>query len=93
MKKKRITKGEKLLYSLDFLCAILTFVMEIFLRAQIGHLGLGVEKLKYKVHTQTNTNETLAMKVNELTSFTKVNEVVKNMGLVYNYENIINIDK
>lgn len=92
-KRNKITVGEKLLYTIASLTVVSTFVLQICMSAQIGHLGLNVEKLKYKVNTQTNTNESLAMKVSELTSFTKVNEVVKNMGLVYNYENIVNINK
>lgn len=33
------------------------------------------------------------MKVNELTSFDKVKEVVEDMGLAYNNENIIVVEK
>ena len=49
--------------------------------------------LKFDLSDQEKKNESLTMKVNELTSFSKVDEVVKEMGLVYNYENIVNIDK
>ena len=33
------------------------------------------------------------MKINELTSFDKVKDIVKDMGLAYNNENIIVIDE
>lgn len=96
MKAKRksiITKGEKMLYSFAIICFVLTFVVQIFFGANVGNLGIKVEKLKAELTSQEKTNESLTMKVNELTSFSKVNEVVKEMGLVYNYESIVNIDE
>ncbi len=92
-KKSKITKGERLLYGIATLCFIATFVVRVFFGANVGALGIKVEKLKADLSSQEKKNESLTMKVNELTSFSKVNEVVKDMGLVYNYENIVNIDK
>lgn len=92
-KKVKITKGEKLLYSAAVVCFVATFVVRIFFGANVGALGIQVEKLKVDLSDQEKKNESLTMKVNELTSFSKVDEVVKEMGLVYNYENIVNIDK
>ena len=42
---------------------------------------------------QSKTNESLTMKVNELTAFDKVKDVVKDMGLAYNNDNIVVIDE
>lgn len=92
-RKAKITKGEKILYSIASICFVAAFVVRIFLGANVGTLGIKVEKLKTELSMQEKKNESLTMKVNELTSFSKVNEVVKDMGLVYNYENIVNIDK
>lgn len=92
-RKAKITKGEKILYSIASICFVTAFVVRIFLGANVGTLGIKVEKLKTELSMQEKKNESLTMKVNELTSFSKVNEVVKDMGLVYNYENIVNIDK
>ena len=54
-------------------------------------------KEDYKTNTTNNTaqektNESLTMKVNELTSFENVKKVVEEMGLAYNNDNIIVID-
>ncbi len=98
MKKKKIrkmkfSKGEKLLYSVSFLCLITTMVLKIFCGASIGHLSMSVEKLKYNISEQEKKIESLNMQVNELTSFTEVQDVVKNMGLSYNNQNVIIINE
>jgi len=48
--------------------------------------------VKYNIDAKEKKNESLTMKVNELTSFENVNSVVKEMGLAYNNDNIIVID-
>jgi len=88
-----LTKGEYHLYRITFIILVLTLVLKICGGASVGNLGMDVEKLKYKVEDQKNTNESLAMKISELTSFSKVDQIVKDMGLVYNYKNVVNIDK
>ena len=92
-KKLKITKGERLLYLSASICLGLTLVLKIFLSANIGNLGMNVETLKYEINSQNKKNESLTMKVNELTSFDTVKEVVKQMGLEYNYDNIIIINE
>ena len=89
MRKKRFTKGEKILYNLAIVCALFTVIIKIFCGAGVGHLSMSVEQLKYEIGVQEKTNESLNMKVSELTSFDKVKEVVEEMGLAYNNENIL----
>ena len=93
VKRVKITKGEKLLYTCAIFALCGTFLLKIFCSASIGNLNIIVEKLKSDVSTQTKKNESLTMQVNELTSFDYVNNVVKNMGLAYNNDNIIIIDE
>lgn len=89
MHKKRVTKGEVCLYLLITICFISTFVVKIFCGASISNLSMSVEKVRYEIDTQDKKNESLVMKVNELTSFDKVKEVVSDMGLAYNNDNVI----
>ena len=89
----KITRGEKLLYSLSILAFSITFVLKIFCGATLGNLSIDTEKVKSKITSQQKTNESLAMQVNELTSFDYVKEVVKEMGLAYNNDNIMIVDK
>ncbi|MDD2180911.1 MAG: hypothetical protein PHW32_00920 [Bacilli bacterium] len=88
----KLTKGEKILYSLAIICFLGTTVFKIFLGARIGHLNISVEKLKYEINEQEKKVEGLTMKINELTSFDKVKDVVKTMGLAYHNDNIIDVD-
>lgn len=94
-KKKvvRLTKGEKLLYSCAIVSLSLTFLIKIFCGAGVGHLNMSVEKIQYNINTQEKTNESLTMKINELTSFDNVKSLVKDMGLAYNNENVIIISE
>lgn len=90
---KRISRGEKILYSIAFLMLLLLVLPLYFGSAEVNNLRIKNERLKIALENQKNTNESLAIKVNELTSFAKVNEIVKNMGLVYNYKNVVNIEQ
>ena len=89
----RLTKGEKLLYGCAVMALTCTFLIKIFCGAGVGHLNMSVEKLQYNINTQEKTNESLTMKINELTSFDNVKSLVKDMGLAYNNENVIIINK
>jgi Protein required for the initiation of cell division len=97
MKKTRrmkITKGEKLIYVLGAIISpICILIIQIFCGATIGNLNISVEKLKYEINDQAKTNESLVMQVNELTSYDKLKDIVKDMGLAYNYDSIIVIEK
>ncbi len=92
-RKSRITKGERLLYVTASFCVVLLVVLKVFAGAGINHLNMSIEKMKYDIDTQEKKNESLSMKVNELTSFDKVREVAANMGLEYNNENIIVVNR
>ena len=91
-KKLKITKLEKKLYSLAIFSFTLTILLKIFCGAGIGHLSMSVEQMKSKIDKQNNKNESLNRKINELTSFDKIKEVVADMGLAYNNDNIVVIN-
>ena len=85
----RITKGEKFLYMSAILCFAMTMILKIFCGAGVSHLSMSVEKMRYEIETQEKKNESLVMKVNELTSFDKIKDIVSDMGLAYNNDNIV----
>lgn len=96
MKKRKLakfTQGEKLLYYFTAFSLLAIFLIKIFCGAGVSNLKMSIEKMQYKINTQKKTNESLTMKVNELTSFENIKEVIDSMGLAYNNENIIIIDK
>ena len=87
--KKKNTK----LYVTAFLSLALIVVLKVFCGASISHLNMSIEKMNYQISEQEKKNESLTMKVNELTSFDKVREVASSMGLEYNNENIIVVNR
>lgn len=91
--KTRITKGERLLYFYATIAFFLMLSLKIFCGASIGEMKMSIEEKRYNIEQQEKTNESLTMQVNELTSFENVQKVVKEMGLAYNNNNIIVIDK
>lgn len=93
VKRVKITKGEKILYTSAAFALCCTFLLKIFCSANIGNLNIMVEKLKYDISIQAKKNESLTMQVNELTSFDYVKDIVKEMGLAYNNDNIIIINE
>lgn len=92
-RKMKLSKGEKLLYFSGFMGFILTLVLKIFCGASVGNLNISVEKLRYEIIDQEKKNESLVMKINELTAFDTVKDVVDDMGLAYYNENIIVINR
>ena len=91
-RKKKITKGEVLLYSAAVFCLFGIVVSKVFLGASVTYLNMNIAQIEYKITNQEKQNESLTMKVNELTSFDKVKDVVSDMGLAYNNDNIIIIN-
>ncbi len=91
--RAKITRGEKMLYSVSILAFLFTFVLKIFCGATLGNLSIDTEKVRTKIASQQKTNESLTMQVNELTSFDYVKDVVKEMGLAYNNDNIVIVNE
>lgn len=95
MQRKRkvlkITAGEKLLYFSAILALGFSFLLKIFCGANISNLKMEIETTHYEITQQEKKIESLTMQFNEMTSFDTIKEVVKNMGLAYNNENIINV--
>lgn len=91
-RKSRITKGEILLYSVAIISLFGIVVSKVFLGAGMTYLNMNIAKIDGDISKQERQNESLTMKVNELTSFDKVKNVVSDMGLAYNNDNIVIIN-
>ena len=89
----RFTKGERLVYLSAVVATVMTFVLQVFCSANVGNLNMNIEEIRYQITEQEKKNESLSMKVSELTSFDKVKEVVKEMGLAYNNDSIVIINE
>ena len=93
VRKLKITKGEVLVYTVGVFSLVSSIILQVFCGASIGQLNMNIEEIKYDLSNQQKKNESLEMKVSELTSFDKIKDVVKDMGLAYNNDNIVIIDK
>ena len=89
----RFTKGERLVYLSAIVATVMTFVLQVFCSANVGNLNMSIENVRYQITKQEKKNESLSMQISELTSFDKVKEVVKDMGLAYNNDSIVIINE
>lgn len=87
-KRIKISKFEKLLYTLALFLLVISPVSIVFSKATLAKINFEVEKQKKEIEEQQKTNESLAMTINELASLTKIQEVAEKQGLSYNNNNI-----
>ena len=90
-KRLKMSKFEKLIYGFTFVLAVLTPFALVFSQATLSEINFEVEKLNKSIDTQEKKNESLTMKINELASLEKIQQVAKEQGLTYNNENIKSI--
>ena len=90
-KRLKMSKFERLLYIFTFILVLATPFMLVFSQATLSEVNFEVEKVKKQITTQEKKNESLTMKINELASLEKIQEVAKEQGLSYNNNNILNI--
>ena len=91
--KSKLTVGEKKLYTLGIMCFLFTILLKVFCGTSISSIKMDIEDINYKISNQENKNDSLTMQVNELTSYENISSVLKDMGLAYNNENIVVINK
>jgi len=87
-KKLKISRFEKLLYTLALILLVMSPVSIVFSKATLSKINFEVEKSKRNIEVQKKTNEGIAMTIDELASLTKIQEVAQEQGLSYNNDNI-----
>ena len=92
MKKKRKKKGsnklEKLIYKSFVLTTVILIVGIIYSRAALGKINLEVQELSDIIKDESEDNQSLVMKINEMVSLDKIQQVSEELGLTYNNDNI-----
>ena len=91
-KKIKISKVEKFIYSFAIFLMLVSPLIIVFTKSTLSEVNYEVEKIKNEITTQEKENESLEMKINELSSLENIQKVIKNEGLVYNNDNIKNIN-
>lgn len=92
-KRLKMSKFERLLYSFLLVVLLSTPFMLVFSQATLSKINYEVEKTKKTITVQEKKNESLSMKVNELASLEKIQEVAKEQGLSYNNNSIRVVEK
>ena len=87
-KKKGVAKMEKALYKMFVLTTVVLVVGIIYSRATLGKINLEVQELSGIIKDESEDNQSLVMKINEMVSLDKIQEVSNKLGLTYNNENI-----
>ncbi len=87
-KRLKISKFEKMLYSIAIFLLVISPISVVFSKATLAKVNFEVEKQKKEIAAQKKTNESLSMTIDELASLTKIQEVAEQQGLSYNNNNI-----
>ena len=92
-KRVKMSRFERLIYTFAIVLVVSAPLTIVFSKATLSKINFEVEKTKKEIEEQNKTNESLSMKINELASLDKIEEVAKEQGLSYNNDNIKNIDE
>ncbi len=87
-KRLKMSKFERLVYIFTLVMILITPFALVFSQATLSEINFEVEKVKKQITTQEKKNTSLTMKINELASLEKIQEVAKEQGLSYNNNNI-----
>ena len=87
-KKKGLVKLEKKIYKSFVLTAVILVVGIIYSRATLGKINLEVQELSGIIKSESEDNQSLVMKINEMVSLDKIQKVSTELGLTYNNNNI-----
>lgn len=86
--KKKSFGGAKL----GVVIIILLVIGCVFSGAELSKVNLEVEVLKIDIKKQEDKNESMVMKINELSSLDNIKSVIEDMGLAFNNDNIVVIE-
>lgn len=87
-KNKKKNKTERLIYKTFIFTTVILIVGIIFSKAMLSQINLEVQKLNNTIEGKKEDNKSLAMKINEMVSLEKIQQVSGELGLTYNNENI-----
>ena len=87
-KKKGIAKLEKFIYKSFIFTTVILVVGIIYSRAALSKINLEVQELSGIIKEESEDNQSLVMKINEMVSLDKIQQVSNALGLTYNNDNI-----
>ena len=93
-KKKQtlLSSFERFMYKICILIIIALIVGIVCSETSIAQTNVEIQKLQQEVEKQKKRNESLNMKIDEMTSLDNIKEVSEKYGLSYHSENIKTIN-
>ena len=90
-KKKGIANSEKRFYKMFILTTIVLIIGIVYSRAALSKINLEVQNLSATIKEETEDNQSLVMKINEMVSLENIKELSDELGLTYNNDNIVSV--
>lgn len=90
-KQKGTVKTEKLIYRTFVLTTIILIIGIIYSRAALSKINLEVQELNNTIKEETEDNQSLVMRINEMVSLENIQEISSSLGLAYNNDNIVSV--
>ncbi len=91
-KRKFLSSFERFMYKLCIIMIIGLIVGIVCIETSLAQTNVEIQKLENAVEKQKKRNESLNMKIDEMTSLDNIKEVSAEYGLSYHSENIKTID-
>ena len=88
-KRVKLCGVDRLMIMVIALLIVFTPVLVVYSKSTLSESNIELERIKRKVEKQESINESVAMKINELSSLSNIQDVAKEHGLDYNNDNII----
>jgi len=90
-KQKGLQKTEKMIYKTFVLITIVLIIGIIYSRAALSKINLEVQELNSTIREETEDNQSLVMRINEMVSLENIQEISNSLGLTYNNDNIVSV--
>ena len=88
-KKRNIAlRKETFIYRIFIFTTVFLIIGIIYSNALLGKINLEIQELSNNISEETDDNQSLAMKINEMVSLDKIQKVSDEQGLTYNNKNI-----
>jgi len=91
-KKRFLCSLERFVYKFCIFIIIILIIGIVCGQTTLAQINLDVQKLTAKVEEYKDQNESLSMKIDEMTSLDKIQKISEEYGLSYNSDNIKTID-
>lgn len=91
-RKKFLSSFERIMYRLCIIIIIALIIGIVCSETSIAQTNVEIQKLEQKVEKQKKKNESLKMKIDEMTSLDNIKEISNEYGLSYRSENIKTIN-